>query len=504
MAGQQPYDLAIIGGGINGAGIACDAAGRGLSVVLIEAGDLAGATSSASSKLIHGGLRYLEHWEFRLVREALAEREVLLAKAPHLIRPLRFVLPHVAALRPRWMIRLGLFLYDHLSTRTTIAASRALDLAKDKSGRPLREKFSHGFAYWDCWVDDARLVILNARAAADNGAHILTRTRFDRAQAENGLWRLDLKPAQAGASQQVTARAIINAAGPWADKVLAATETGNSSKSDGTRLRLIKGSHLVIPRIEGADDAYILQQDDGRVVFVIPYEDTYSMIGTTDVPIEGDPEKAAASEDEIRYLLAAANRYVTTEIKETDIVWNFSGVRPLYDDDAESASKVTRDYHLALKNDNDAPPILSIFGGKITTYRCLAEEALEKLSPFFPSMGPAWTRKASLPGGNLPGGTMEAFLDDLIRRYPNLDPRLITRIAHRHGSIATDILGDAATMDDLGQHIGEDLYEREIDYFKRREWALTAEDILWRRTKAGLHLEPADREKAAAMIEALL
>ena len=300
------------------------------------------------------------------------------------------------------------------------------------------------------------------------------------------------------------ARAIVNAAGPWADKVLMASETGRPSNSDGTRLRLIKGSHLVIPRIEGADDAYILQQDDGRVVFVIPYEETFSMIGTTDVPIDGDPEKAAASEDEIGYLLAAVNRYVTTNIKESDVVWKFSGVRPLYDDDAENASKVTRDYHLALKVEDGAPPILSIFGGKITTYRCLAEEALETLSPFFPAMGPAWTRKALLPGGDLTGGTMKSFLDDLITRYPKLDPGLIKQLARRHGSIAADILGDAHTMGDLGQRIGEDLYEREIDHFKRQEWAQTAEDILWRRTKVGLHLDPADREKAAAMIEALL
>jgi len=347
-------------------------------VVLVEAGDLAGATSSASSKLIHGGLRYLEHWEFRLVREALAEREVLLAKAPHLIKPLRFVLPHVAALRSRWLIRLGLFLYDRLSKRTVIGGSRGLDFTKDKSGKPLRDKFSHGFAYWDCSVDDSRLVILNARAAADKGSRILTRTRFASAMVVGGLWHLDLASAQADAPNQVTARAIINAGGPWADKVLKASDTGAPSSNDNMRLRLIKGSHIVVPRIEGADDAYNLQQDDGPVVFVIPYEDTFSMIGTTDVPIDGDPEKAAASEDEIHYMLAAANRYITSEVKEADIVWKFSGVRPLYDDDSESASQVIRNYHLALKKDDDAPPILSIFGGKITTYRCLAEEVLEK------------------------------------------------------------------------------------------------------------------------------
>lgn len=504
MASEQPYDLAIIGGGINGAGIACDAAGRGLSVILIESGDLAGATSSASSKLIHGGLRYLEHWEFRLVREALAEREVLLAKAPHLIKPMRFVLPHVAALRSRWLIRLGLFLYDRLAKRTTIGGSHGLDFTRDRSGVPLRNKFSHGFAYWDCWVDDSRLVILNAMSAANNGADILTRTRFDRAQAEDGLWRLDIKPEQTGASRQVTARAIVNAAGPWADKVLMACDTGMPSTADNTRLRLIKGSHIVVPRIKGAEDAYILQQDDGRVVFVIPYEENYSMIGTTDVPIEGEPEKAAASDDEIRYMLAAVNRYITAEIKESDIVWKFSGVRPLYDDDTESASKVTRDYHLALKNDDDTPPILSIFGGKITTYRCLAEEALEKLSPFFPNMGRPWTLRGFLPGGNLPGGNMDAFLEGLAKRYPRLDPTLIKKITRRHGSLTTDILGDAKSMDDLGQHIGEELYEKEVEYLKRREWAVTAEDILWRRTKVGLHLAPVELQKAEAVIEALL
>ena len=299
-------------------------------------------------------------------------------------------------------------------------------------------------------------------------------------------------------------RALVNAAGPWADKVLTASETGKSSNSDGTRLRLIKGSHLVIPRIEGADDAYILQQDDGRVVFVIPYEETFSMIGTTDVPIDGDPEKAAASEDEIGYLLAAVNRYVTTNIKESDVVWKVSGVRPLYDDDAENASKVTRDYHLALKVEDGAPPILSIFGGKITTYRCLAEEALEKLSRFFPTMGPAWTRKALLPGGDLTGGTMNSFKNDLIAQYPKLDPNVITRLALRHGRIAGDILGDADTVTDLGQHITDDLYEREIEHFRRQEWAQTAEDVLWRRTKVGLHLDPVQRENASALIETLL
>ena len=500
--GEGQYDLAIIGGGINGAGIACDAAGRGLSVVLLEAGDLAGATSSASSKLIHGGLRYLEQREFRLVREALHEREVLLAKAPHIIRPLRFVLPDVASLRPRWMIRLGLFLYDHLSSRVTIPGSGALDLAHDTAGRPLKRSFSHGFSYWDCWVDDARLVVLNARAAADRGADIRTRTRFLDARAEDGLWRLRYRAQAAGETGEIRARAIVNAAGPWADRVLPAAN--GRAATNSARLRLVKGSHVVVPRIEGATDAYILQQDDRRVVFVLPFEEKFSLIGTTDVPFTGDPTDIRADAAEIDYLLASVNRYFATELATGDIVWSYAGVRPLFDDEAASASEVTRDYRLVLSDDAGRPPLLSVFGGKITTYRRLAEEALERLEHAFPDMGRPWTAGTPLPGGGLPEGGMDTFLVALGQRYPRIDPSTIARLARRHGTLVETLLGDTKEPGDLGTHFGAGLYEREVVYMRDSEWARSADDILWRRTKAGLHMTEAERHRAADAIEKLL
>lgn len=499
------FDLAIIGGGINGAGIACDAAGRGLSVILIEAGDLAGATSSASSKLIHGGLRYLEQWEFRLVREALAEREILLSKAPHIIQPLRFVLPHVASLRPRWMIRAGLFLYDHLSSRTTIPASRSLNLGSDAAGQPLKDSFSQGFAYWDCWVDDTRLVVLNARSAANNGADIRTRTRFMSASVTDGQWKLRIQDENTDETRAVTAGAIVNAAGPWADKVLNAANGGQNKSHNPKKLRLVKGSHLVVPRIEGADDAYILQHPDGRVVFVMPYEDHYSLIGTTDTPFDGDAGDVKIDAEEIDYLLGATAAFFANVPGKEEIVWSYSGVRPLFDDDSgASASKVTRDYHLDLVMENGRPPILSVFGGKITTYRCLAEEALAKLASVFPSMGRPWTAGQPLPGGDMPSGGFAALLDDLIRQYPTLDPITVTHIARRHGTLTTEVLGDAGGLEELGVHMGTDLYEREVIYLKNHEWARTADDILWRRTKAGVHLTPEQRDAAVQAIDALL
>ena len=499
------FDLAIIGGGINGAGIACDAAGRGLKVLLVEAGDLAGATSSASSKLIHGGLRYLEQWEFRLVREALAEREILLAKAPHIIWPLRFVLPHVASLRPRWMIRAGLFLYDHLSSRTTIPSSRSLNLTNDKSGQPLKDSFNQGFAYWDCWVDDARLVVLNARAAANKGADIRTRTRFLSASAESGRWTLTLRDEDTGETGNVAARAIVNAAGPWVDQVLQSANGGHTRPGNTKRARLVKGSHLVIPRIEGADDAYILQHSDGRVVFVLPYEDRYSLVGTTDIPFNGDAAAVCIDSDEIDYLLGTTAAFFANVPGKEEIVWSYSGVRSLFDDDSgASASKVTRDYHLDLANGSDHPPILSVFGGKITTYRCLAEEALGKLSPVFPTMGRSWTADQTLPGGDLPGGGFEALLDALVRQYPGLDPVTVAHIARRHGTLTSDVLGDANIVQDLGTSVGANLYEREILYMKDHEWARTADDILWRRTKAGVNLTTDPIVAAVSARDALL
>ncbi len=498
----NPYDLAIIGGGINGAGIACDAAGRGLSVLLVEAGDLAGATSSASSKLIHGGLRYLEYREFRLVREALAEHEVLLAKAPHIVWPLRFVLPHVAAQRPRWMIRLGLFLYDHLAHRTAIPGSHAIDLHSAPAGRPLRPDFRHGFTYWDCWVDDARLVVLNARAAANRGADIRTRTRFLAARREDEAWHFDIRDEATGRTDTVTARAVVNAAGPWADSVLAAM--GDNTLSGAARIRRVKGSHLVVPRIEGADDAYILQQPDGRVVFVLPYEDDFSLIGTTDVAYDGDSKDVQPGDDEIVYLLAAVNRFFTAGLRESDIVWRFAGVRPLFDDAAAAASAVPRDYHLVLSEPEQGAPLLSIFGGKITTYRCLAEEALARLAPVFPAMRPASTAKEKLPGGDISGGRFDEFLKQLCARYPDFDRRTMEAMAHRHGSLIERVLGTARKPEDLGRPLGAGLYEREVEYMRDKEWARTPDDILWRRTKAGLHLTPTERDEAARTIEALL
>ena len=493
------YDIAIVGGGINGAGIACDAAGRGLSVLLVESGDLAGATSSASSKLIHGGLRYLEQWEFRLVREALAEREVLLAKAPHLVRPQRFVLPHVASQRPRWMIRLGLFLYDHLSRRTAIPGSHAIDLRGAPAGRPLKSGYRHGFAYWDCRVDDARLVVLNARAAADRGADIRTRTRLAGARRTAEGWSVDIRDEAGGQTDTVRARALVNAAGPWADSVLAAAG-GNAI----ARLRRVKGSHLVVPRIAGTDDAYILQQPDGRVVFALPFEDDFTLIGTTDVPFEGDARDIAPDADETAYLLASVNRFFAVALGEADIVWRFAGVRPLFDDEAASASAVTRDYRLVLSEPDEGAPLLSVFGGKITTYRCLAEEALARLGPAFPGMSPTWTAKAPLPGGDMPDGNFEVFAAALDRHFPAFDRRELRAMARRHGTLIEGLLGTARKPADLGRLLGGGLYEREVEYLRDREWARTADDILWRRTKAGLHMTPAERDAAAPLIEAIL
>jgi glycerol-3-phosphate dehydrogenase len=501
----QSYDLAVIGGGINGAGIACDATGRGLKVLLCEADDLAGATSSASSKLIHGGLRYLEHYAFSLVREALAEREVLLAKAPHIVQPLRFVLPHTARLRPRWMLRAGLFLYDHLARRKSIPGSHAIDLTGPPFAGVLRPGITTGFAYWDCWVDDARLVVLNARAAADRGATILTRTTCEGAHARDGVWCLRLRDRSSGTIQEVSARAIVNAAGPWTAAVLA-TLAGTAA-ADGAgqaAVRLVKGSHIVVPRLLPGEDALILQNDDGRVVFVLPYEGRFSLIGTTDIPFSGDPRAVTIDEHEIDYLLAAVAAYLQTPLTRDDVHWSYAGVRPLYDDDTgKAAQEVSRDYHLDVRAAPDAGPVVSVFGGKITTYRHLAEEVLERLAPAFPDAGSAWTASARLPGGDIDGG-VGALVDRLAAHHPQLPRELIMSLARRHGALAAEILGDARSLADLGRFVGHDLYEREVRHLVEREWARTPEDILWRRTKAGLHLDPAARAKAAATLEMLL
>lgn len=489
---NQTFDLLIIGGGINGSGIACDAAGRGLKVLLVEAGDLAGATSSASSKLIHGGLRYLEHYEFRLVREALAEREVMLAKAPHIVWPLRFVLPHAPSQRPRWMIRAGLFLYDHLARRRAIKGSGAIDLTRSSHAGVLRPDIRRGFTYWDCWVDDARLVVLNARAAANAGAKILTRTRLLQAKPAGTHWQATIKSSETGETHAIAARGIVNAAGPWTGDVLGRIDRGQAGEPlADAALRLVKGSHIVVPRFTQGEDAFILQNADGRVVFVLPYEGRFSLIGTTDEPFTGDPSRVAISQSEIAYLLSSVAQAFTSPPAATAIVWSYAGVRPLYDDDpAKSAKAVTRDYRLDLRTIDGAGPLLTVFGGKITTYRHLAEKVLEKLSPTFPHMGPSWTATKPLPGGDIAGGDFAAFVTDLQRMRPNLDARLLHALARRHGTLTEEVLGDAADMGALGRHIGHTLYEREVAHFRENEWAKTPEDVLWRRTKAGLHIAP--------------
>lgn len=503
------YDLVIIGGGINGCGIAADAAGRGLKVLLAEKGDLGGATSSASSKLIHGGLRYLEHYEFRLVREALAEREVLLKKAPHIVWPLRFVLPHVPGLRPPWMIRAGLFLYDHLYRRRAIPASRAVDLRTDAAGGPLRPELASGFAYWDCWVDDARLVVLNARAAADKGAEILTRCRVEGAHAERvegasaggGQWRVKLQSGQE--RRDVAARVLVNAAGPWVEAV-ETTLVHNGSRRRRGGIRLVKGSHLVLPRIAGANDAYLLQSPDRRVVFALPFEERFTILGTTDVAYDGDPAAVGIDARETEYLLKLAQDFFKAPLRREDVVWSYSGVRPLYDDQTADPSAVTRDYHLELATGSGTPPLLTVMGGKVTTYRRLASEALERLAPHLPAMGPVWTATAPLPGGDMPGADFDGWLADLQRRLPAFDPAFLRRLARRQGTTALDIIGDARDMAGMGQHVGGGLTEREVLHLKDREWAHTAEDVLWRRTKIGLHLPPGEREAVGRFIEKLM
>ena len=500
MNERSTFDLVVIGGGINGCGIAADAAGRGLQVLLAEMADLGSGTSSASSKLIHGGLRYLEHNEFRLVREALGEREVLLAKAPHIIWPLRFVLPHVPGLRPRWMIRAGLLLYDHLARRQAIPGSKSLDLRVDIGGAPLRDELTSGFAYWDCWVDDARLVVLNAIAARERGAEILTRSRVASVVADGHFWQVRIESGNK--VRTVRARAVVNAAGPWADRAGAIVQAAGLQQRP--HLRLVKGSHIVVPRIAGADDAYLLQSVDKRVVFALPYEDKFTLIGTTDMAYTGDPATVASTPDEETYLLGLAARFFKAPLQPHDIVWRYSGVRPLYDDDSANPSVVSRDYRLELATGNNLPPLLTVLGGKVTTYRRLAEEALDRLAPYLARVGPAWTAGVPLPGGDVPRGDFAAYLLRLQARKPGFDAVFLGKLARRHGTIAETILGDAFTIADLGEDLGGGLTEREVLHFRDHEWARSADDVLWRRSKVGLHLAPAALEHAKLRIGQIL
>ena len=489
------YDLVIIGGGINGAGIARDAAGRGLKVLLAEQGDLAQGTSSRSSKLVHGGLRYLEYYEFRLVREALIEREVLLAAAPHIVRPMRFVLPHSPEQRSATLIRLGLFLYDHLGGRRKLPGSRRLDLARAPEGAPIREEFRRGFAYADCWVDDARLVVLNALDAAARGAEVLTRTKVARARRANGAWHVGLR-AEDGAEREVTARILVNAAGPWVEQVLNAVVGENT----GRHVRLVKGSHIVVRKFWAGPHAYILQNDDRRVIFVVPYHEDLCLIGTTDIPFEAPPEQAAIDAAERRYLLGVVNRYMRRALVESDIVYEYSGVRPLYDDAAANPSAVTRDYVLDVDLGGGAgpPPLLSVFGGKLTTYRKLGEHALEKLKPFCPGLPGPWTAGEKLPGGDIPGDDPEEFAGGLARWFPEMPRRLLALYARQYGTRASALLDGARTTGDLGRHFGGLLFAREAEFLRRTEWAKTAEDVLTRRTAHHLAMGPAERERFAA------
>lgn len=484
VAQDKPYDLAIIGGGINGAGIARDAAGRGLSVFLCEKNDLASATSSASTKLIHGGLRYLEHYEFRLVREALKEREVLLRAAPHIIWPLRFVLPHVKGLRPAWLIRMGLFLYDHLGGREILPGSNGVNLKSDEVGKPLKPGLTKGFVYSDCWVQDSRLTVLNAMDAKDKGANINTREECIKAYREDGLWVLSTRKKDGGEPREIRARSLVNASGPWCAEVI----EGVLSQHSKRKIRLVKGSHIVVPKLFEHDKCYIFQNPDGRIVFAIPYEQNFTLVGTTDVDYKGDPSDTKISEDEVSYLCDLANHYFEKQVGPKDVVWTYSGVRPLYGEDSENASAVTRDYTLDLEGNQGEAPLLNIFGGKITTYRKLAEHAMQKLCDAMGRDDRPWTAETPLPGGDIGGVDFAGYVKNVESKYPWLPSALAYRFARNYGTLLEEIVGGATTLEGLGECFGDDLYEAEVAYLIRREWAVTADDILWRRSKLGLHL----------------
>lgn len=485
------FDLAVIGGGVNGAGIARDAAGRGAKVLLLERGDLAEGTSSSSTKLIHGGLRYLEHYEFGLVREALSEREVLWGIAPHIIWPLRFILPHRKGLRPRWLLRLGLFLYDHIGGRKFLPPAQSVLLANHPAGAALKPEYTRAFAYSDAWVDDARLVILNARDAADRGAEVRTRCEVTCLTRASGLWRID------AGSETFRARAVVNAAGPRVLELLARAGQPTSQK-----MRLVRGSHIVVKKLFDHPFAYFFQLPDGRIFFAIPYEEDFTLIGTTDVDHQGSLAEVKASPEEIAYLCAGASEYFRTPVTPADVVWTYSGVRPLIDDGSGKPEAATRGYRFELDGGSDGtPPLLTVFGGKITTYRELSVEAVGRLAPFLPVLaGADWTGAANLPGGNFGRYDAPALARSLARRYPFLDETQARRLTRLYGTIAQDFLGEAASAADLGEDFGHGLTAAEVDHLVAREWARTPEDILWRRTKLGLHFTAGQTARLAAYL----
>ncbi|WWP01129.1 MAG: glycerol-3-phosphate dehydrogenase [Candidatus Dasytiphilus stammeri] len=488
-------DLIVIGGGINGAGIAADAAGRGLSVLMLEQHDLAWATSSASSKLIHGGLRYLEHYEFRLVSEALAEREIILKLAPHIVFPMRFRLPHCSHLRPAWMIRIGLFIYDHLGQRVSLPRSKSIKFGRDSVLHP---KILRGFEYSDCWVDDARLVVLNAQEVIRHGGEVRTRLRVIRAWRENDLWYVKAEDIDSGEIVTWQSKGLVNAAGPWVkivlDKVCQLPSTYG--------IRLIKGSHIVIPIINQQKHAYILQNEDHRIVFVIPWMGDFAIIGTTDIEYNHDPQNAKISDEEITYLLKVYNKYFKKIICKEDIVWSYSGVRPLYDDESDSPQSITRDYTLEISEVNGRTPLLSVFGGKLTTYRKLAEQSLNKLAKYYPQSGPAWTKNNILPGGNL-SGNLDDYAANIYRRYLFISKSLAQRYAYTYGSNSEIILNQISSLSDLGEHFGQNFYEAELRYLVNYEWVYQLDDAIWRRTRLGLWLTEQQKKRIADWLLAM-
>ena len=492
------YDLLIIGGGINGTAIARDAAGRGLKVLLCERDDLAGHTSSASTKLIHGGLRYLEYYEFNLVRHALKEREVMLRAAPHIIWPMRFVLPYDKGLRPAWMLRTGLFLYDHIGGREMLPGSKSLKLDKAPHLGVLESRFKTGFEYSDCWVDDARLVVLYAIDAAHHGADIRTRTEVLSVKTTGRGYSAEIK--QNGKIETIHAKGVVNAAGPWVDEVLGKIKPSDNEQS----LRLVTGSHIVTKKLFDGDHAYLFQNADNRVIFAIPYEHDYTLIGTTDKPYDLSEGPVKISEEEISYLCEAASEYFENDISPDDVVWTYAGVRPLYDDKKADASAVTRDYVLDIEEISNQAPFMSVYGGKITTSRKLGEQAMQELAKYFKNAGDDWTESALLPGGDLYDADFDRFFNDMQKRYPALNEDLLRRLCHAYGTRITLILGDGKTQPDLGQNFGAGLYEIEAKYLINHEWATSAEDILWRRSKLGLHMTKDQRANFTTWFETTL